>query len=186
MFRTGLSKASFLIGGLLLLTTTVSVAFAQLDAGAKMRGDYGTTGARHSVQSAGTRIGHARQYTQQLYDYSQNCPTGQLQAPVVKLESEQIGNTLQTARKNLEPVKKVATAAKDEEILKRIESIDKHLIAAADHHKMLHMECCKDEAGNETVENCCSDLMTELDKALAEHAALIRQLKPKAPTKPAG
>jgi hypothetical protein len=186
MFRREMKMASILAGSILLLTATASVAFAQLDAGAKLRGDYGYTGARHSVQGAGTRIGHAREYTQQLYTYAQGCPTGTLQPPIVKQESEQIGNTIQAARQNLDSVKKVAATAKDEDILKRIESIDKHLVAAADHHKMLHMECCKDEAGNEAIGNCCSDLMTELDKALAEHAALIRQLKPKAPVKPAG
>lgn len=186
MFGLRTTRASILAGSMLLLTATVSVAFAQLDAGAKARGDYGYTGARHSLQGAGTRIGHAREYTQQLYDYAQGCPTGGLQPPIVKQESEQIGNTIQAARKNLEPVKKVAATAKDDDILKKIESIDKHLVAATEHHKMLHMECCKDEAGNESIGNCCSDLMTELDKALAEHAALIRQLKPKAPVKPAG
>lgn len=101
MFDLRMTRASILAGSILLLTATASVAFAQLDAGAKARGDYGYTGARHSLQGAGTRIGHAREYTQQLYDYSQSCPTGALQPPVVKQESEQIGNTIQAARKNL-------------------------------------------------------------------------------------
>lgn len=179
MLRIPFSKAAVMGLGLLLATSAVSVAFAQLDAGAKARGDYGYTGARHSFQSGGTRIGHAREYTQQLYNYSQGCAPGQLQPGVVKSESEQIGNTIQTARKSLDSVKKVATTAKDEDVVKRLESIDKHLLAAVDHHKMLHMECCKDEVGNESVGNCCSDLMTELDKALAEHAALNRMLKVK-------
>jgi len=173
-----------LVAGLVAIAATNSAVYGQLDAGAKARGDYGYTGARHSVQAAGTRIGHAREYTRQVYDYSRNCPPGSIQAPVVKMESEQIGSTIQTARKNLDSVKSVANKAKDEDIVKRIDTIDKHLAAAAEHHKMLHMECCKDEVGNEAAGNCCNDLMVELDKALAEHAALLRQLKPASPIKP--
>lgn len=130
----------------------------------------------YSAYSAGTRLNDARQYTQQLYDYTQCAPAPQLQPMITKVESEHIGQTIQAAKQNLAVVKKEAEKSDDKAILKKLESIDKHLVSAVEHHKKMHMECCKDEVNGKSTGTCCDELMTELDKALSEHASLMRLL----------
>jgi hypothetical protein len=137
---------------------------------------YSASPGGYSAYSAGTRLYDARQYTQQLYDYTQCAPASQLQPVVTKVESEHIGQTIQAAKQNLAIVKTEAEKAGDKAILKKLESIDKHLVSAMEHHKKMHMECCKAEIDGGAAANCCDELMTELDKALAEHASLMRLL----------
>lgn len=137
---------------------------------------YSASPGGYSAYSAGTRLYDARQYTQQLYDYTQCAPAPQLQPAITKVESEHIGQTIQAAKQNLAVVKKEAEKSGEKTILKKLESIDKHLQLAMDHHKTMHMECCKNEIDGKMTGTCCDELMTELDKALAEHSSLMRLL----------
>ncbi len=151
--------------------------FAQTRPVWQQKTDYLNNGpAGYSAHSAGTRLYDARQYTQQLYDYSQCAPAQQVMPAVTKVESEHIGQTIQAAKQSLAVVKKDAEATGNKAILKKLESIDKHLVSAAAHHKMMDMECCKEKVDGPATAKCCDELMTELDKALAEHASLIRLL----------
>jgi hypothetical protein len=58
-----------------------------------------------------------------------------------------------------------------------MKSINEHLTAAAKHHTMLHEECCKDSVDGAVCMTCCNNILLELDKAQAEHDALIRSLE---------
>lgn len=175
------SRSMIVTASLFVLSTS---AFAQTRPVWQQKTDYLNNGPAgysaspggYSAYSAGTRLYDARQYTQQLYDYTQCAPAQQLQPAITKVESEHIGQTMQAAKQNLAVVKKEAEKSGDKNILKKLESVDKHLVAAMDHHKKMHMECCKDEINGKTTGTCCDELMTELDKALAEHASLMRLL----------
>jgi hypothetical protein len=137
--------------------------------------------AGYSARAAGQRIYQAREYSQQLYEYARPAPAQSIPTVVTKVEAEHIGQTLDAAKQNLAVVKKDAEKTNDKAILKKLELIDAHLAKAAEHHKMMNMECCKEKVDGEAVAGCCDNLMTELDKALAEHASLIRLLGGKAP-----
>jgi hypothetical protein len=68
-------------------------------------------------------------------------------------------------------------AGTDPETIAALKSVNQHLAAAAKHHAMLHEECCKDSVDGSVCMNCCNNILLELDKAQAEHDALIRSLE---------
>lgn len=116
----------------------------------------------------------ARTYSRGVYEYATRAP--KMATVVTESDSELIGQTLQSAKKDVSTMRKENPS--DKEILARLDEIDKHLAAALAQHKTMHEECCKDEPNAEMTMECCNDLMKELDKAIAEHAALMRKLYP--------
>lgn len=177
-----ISTLAVMLTGLALSSTA---AFAQRDAGAKMRGEFGT-GFWSSTRSAGRYLQSANEGCQDLYQYAQTAP--KVAPAVAKPASEDIAKNVQAAKKDLGTVRKEATG--DKAVLAKLDAIEKHLAAAMEHHKKMHEECCKDDANSETTAECCSDMLTEIEKAQAEHRALLRLLNPpkpaaagKAPTK---
>ncbi len=177
-----------------VIAVSTTLAFAQnepsLDAGRKIRdggaahgAGYGSSSYRSS-RSAGTYMQSASDGCQGLYQYSYTAPA--IAPPVAKRESEDIGKNVEAAKKELGIVRKEAAANKA--IIAKLDAIEKHLAAAMDHHKMMHEVCCKDQVDGEKSADCCSDMITELEKAQAEQRALMRLLnppKPVAPPKPA-
>ncbi len=135
---------------------------------------YGTRS--FSANAAGNHISNARQYTQQLYDFTQCAPPQQVIPLVTKVESEHIGQTIHTAKQNLSVVKKDLDRPADPAVVKKVETIEKYLEAALKHHKMMDMECCKEKVDGSAVAGCCDEVLTNLDKALAEQASLMRLL----------
>ncbi len=105
-----------------------------------------------------------------------------LPPPVAKRQSEDIGKSVAAATKELAIVRKEAEA--NEAILTKLDAIEKHLAVAMDHHKMMHEVCCKDHVEGEKSADCCSDMITELEKAQAEQRALMRLLNPPKPISP--
>lgn len=162
-----------MLTGLILTSTS---AFAQRDAGAKIRGEFGT-GAYSSTRSAGRYLQSANDGCQDLYQYTYTTPA--VAPPVAKKASEDISKNVDAAKKDLGTVRK--EAASDKAVLAKLDAIEKHLAAAMGHHKMMHEECCKDHVDAEKTADCCSDMITELEKAQAEHRALMRLLNPPKP-----
>jgi hypothetical protein len=147
----------------------------------QQKSDYLMNGpAGYSARAAGQRMHQAREYSQHLYEYARPAPAQSIPIVVTKVEAEHIGQTLHAAAQNLAVVKKDAEKTNDKAILKKLELIDAHLAKATEHHKMMNIECCKDKVDGEAVAGRCDDLITELDKAIAEHASLIRLLGGKA------
>lgn len=164
----------------IILTTCIFVsatpANAQRDP-AQQKVDYLWNGPRsYSANAAGNRIYNARQSTQQLYDYTQCAPPQQVIPMITKVESEHIGQTIHTAQQNLVLVKKDLDKPADPAVVKKVETIEKYLEAALKHHKMMDMECCKEKVDGSAVAGCCDEVLTNLDKALAEQASLMRLL----------
>ena len=155
---------------LLLGAGLPSHAFAQRDAGAKARGDFSPF---WSSQRASRSMRHARDYSEGLYRYSRESKT--VKPEVAKSEAEELGRQIANAQKHVGDVR--TQIGDDKKAAAAVDSIQKHLDSAAASHAKLHAECCKDVVDGQVCSECCSDVTKELEKAMAEHDALMRQLK---------
>lgn len=129
-----------------------------------------------SNQRASRSMRHARDYSRDLFIYSRDVAA--VEPDVAKSESEQLGKNIAAAQRDLEDVgKKVGD---DKEALASLEVINKHLASAAATQKTLHEECNKAKVDAGVCTHCCNMITKELEKAMAEHAALMRRLDLKA------
>jgi hypothetical protein len=165
---TGLAVAVLLAGAV------PSPAFAQRDAGAKARGDFSPF---WSSQRASRSMRHARDYSEGLYRYSRESKA--ISPQVAKAEAEELGRQITNAQQHVGAVR--AEIGDDKKAAAAVDSIQKHLDSAAASHAKLHAECCKDMVDGQVCGDCCSDVTKELEKAMAEHDALVRQLNLDAP-----
>jgi len=174
--RIWLGTALAVVGSLILLPTPVH---AQKDAGAKIRGEHSVPS--WSSRSSARRITAARDYARDFQGHIAVNPKPE--PAVVKEATKEIGNNLDEAKKHLAQLKKDFAGNKD--AIAGIDSIEKQLTAAFDHHKAL-CECCEKETFSaiEAME-CCKDLATHLDKILEQHDELMLKLSPKAAPAPA-
>lgn len=124
-------------------------------------------------QRASRSIRHARDYSRDLYRYSRDAQV--VRPDVAKSESEELGRNIDMAKQELAAVGKAYEG--DKEVQTTLEAINKHIAKAAEVHKQLHEECCKDAPDGGVTMHCCSEITKELDKAAAEHAALMRTLE---------
>lgn len=171
IFYHGLISRSLL--GLAIVLLASAPAMAQLPAGHKITGGYKSF---WSGKSASRHLRHARDYAAGTHEY-----LAQSAQPDPKVVEEQAAETL----RNLEAAKKHFAAirkdyAGDKETLTAIDRIEKHLNAAIEHHGKL-CECCKDKGFQAIMAmECCNEMSKELEAALTEHDALMRQLATKA------
>ena len=94
-----------------------------------------------------------------------------------KSESEELGRNIGKAQKEMTVARQ--EAGNDAGALASLKSAEQHLAAAAEHHKMLHEECCKDAVDGSVCMKHCNQILLELDKAQAEQDALIRAIEMK-------
>jgi hypothetical protein len=147
-------------------------ALAQRDAGAKIRGEHSVP--FWSSRSSARRITAAHDYARDFQRYLAVNPKPD--PAVVKEVTTQIGNSLEEAKKHLAQLKKDFAGKK--EAVAGIESLDKDLAGAFEHHQLL-CDCCEKESFDKikTME-CCADLAKHLDKILTDHDALMHKLSP--------
>ena len=165
------------ISGFAIAVFVTSVVLASPEIAAAQSGyglDY-TQRAKVGVQDSYRSTRRARDAAGDTYDYSRD--TNRMEPAEAKAKSEELGRDISNAHKAL--VKARKEADKDAETLSALKSIEKHLTAAADQHKMLHEECCKDAVEGSVCMKHCSQILTELDKAQAEQGALIRSMEMK-------
>lgn len=115
---------------------------------------------------------HASDYSRDLYQYSRSVDT--VDPEVAKSEAKALGDNIVAAQKELAGVRK--EAGDDKETLQAVESIEKHLGNAAAMHKTLHEACNMTSVDGKASAHCCSVITKELEKAMAEHSALIRNI----------
>ena len=151
-----------------------TAALAQRDAGAKARGEFGK--GFWSNQRASRNMRHARDYSRGFYRYSREART--IQPEVAKTESAELGRNIDAAKKELATVRE--EYAGDKEVLASLKVIEDHLTKAAAQHKTLHAACQQDTVDGTVGMECCNVITKELEKAMAEHAALMRKLEIKA------
>ena len=122
MQKSFLSKS--LVGmALALIMAISSPIFAQRDAGAKMRGEFGVFG-----NSASRSMQNARAYYQDYRQYVQSAPAQKINPEVAKHVSDAIGDYIEKSQKHMAWMRK--QAAGDKETLVSIDLIDKSRRAA--------------------------------------------------------
>ena len=126
-----------------------------------------------SNQRTSRSVRHARSYSRGIYKYSRNAD--KIDPAVAKSESEELGHNITKAQKDLAMARQ--EAGNDAKTLTALKTVEQHLTTAAEHHKMLHEECCKEEVEGSVCMKHCSQILLELDKAQAEQDALIRSME---------
>lgn len=128
-----------------------------------------------SNQRTSRSIRHSRDYARDIYRYSRDAD--QITPATAKEESEELGRNIAKAQKELATAR--AEAGNDAKTLAALKSIEQHLAVAAQHHQMLHEECCKSSVDGMVCMDCCNNILLELDKAQTEQDALIRSMEMK-------
>lgn len=145
------------------------VAFAQIrDAGSKIRDE--------AVQGheARTYQRHAQDRAQILYyQYAQ---------PQPQVTRQQATETVAAIRKDIKAAdtalaKLKAAHAKEPEVVKQIEAIEKHQAKAHEVCSMTEKECAKEHGDHAFCAACCSQMWHELDAAQSETQKLLKMLK---------
>lgn len=153
-----------------------SAVFAQKDAGSKARGE--SADSFWSSKYSSRRVQHARDYARDFHSYVNANP--QPDPVVVKEVTSEIGRNIEEAQKHLATMKKDFSS--DKETVTAIEKLEKQLVAAVDHHKMLCV-CCEQTTFDQIkTMACCNDLAKQLDNFNADHDELMRKLSHKPTT----
>lgn len=116
-------------------------------------------------------INHARDYARDIYSYSTRVPV--VTPLVIKSESEWLGQNIAGAQKQVTVLKEQFKDSPGK--LASVKTIDQYLTKAAELQKELHKECCKDTVDGMVCAKYSSNIVKELDKAAAEHEALLRE-----------
>ena len=148
-----------------------STAWAQRDAGAKMRGEYNFYG-----RSAGSSMRGARDYSNYYREYAQGAPEKQVNPEVAREAADAIGTYITKARRHFAWMRTQAEGAKDQETLVSLDLIDKHLATAAKSHHEMHETCLKANVEAAGSMKCCQEIDDELAAAIAEHDKLMKRL----------
>lgn len=164
----------------LVVMIVAAAAAAPATALAQRKSPGGLTGgdrlrpqSTYSNQRASRSINHARDYSRDIYQYSRTPRT--IQPSVAKSEAEELGRNITSAQKDLVVVREEVVS--DPAAAAPLNSIDQHLAAAEKQHAMLFEECCKESVDGLTCMKHCNQILLELDKAHAEHDALMRSME---------
>lgn len=121
-------------------------------------------------QRASRSLQHGREYARDFHRFSRDA---RYFAPTVaRSEAQFLGQVIQRAQ-----VASVATAAElgsDPTMKAACDRLQGHLAAASEHLAVLDEECCKNPVDGTACAACCSRVLLELDKAQAEHDAILR------------
>jgi hypothetical protein len=166
MKRTQRISCGLTLSTVVVLMAAGSLAMAQKPFRPNMYDRWGQNRSQRSMR-------HARDYSRDLYSYCREVK--KVQPEVVTAESEKIGSNIVASQKELSAVRKAA--AGDQATLATLEAIEKQLAKAAEIHKTLHAECGKDQIDSGVCGHCCSEITKELEKAMADHAALMRKIE---------
>lgn len=146
-------------------------AYAQRDAGSKIRGEYNFYGG-----AAGRSMRGAREYTQSYREYVRTAPQQKVEPQVAKETADAIGDYITKAEKHFAWMRKQAQAGNDKETLTSLDSIDKNLADAKKHHASLCEFCEKETVDAKDSMQCCQEIDAALAKAISEHDKLMKRL----------
>ena len=100
---------------------------------------------------------------------------------IVQVATDEIGDYITKSEKHLAWMRRQAEAQKDKETLSSLDSIDRNLAAAKQHHATLCSQCMEDNVDAKAAMACCQTIDDALGKAIAEHDALMKRLGEKQP-----
>ena len=166
------SKILVAVGTVAFLATAVAFAAQKpsyLDAGAKMRGEFGRGFRPHTAK---TYTWQARTNASVLYHYGQQYP--QLPPATAQEHVREIRRNLDAARK--EYAKIGSGLSQEMELKPHIDAIDKRLAAADKVCRMLEQHVTAGALNRQTMCAHCADLTKELKALEAEHDALMKKL----------
>ena len=115
----------------------------------------------------------AQQRSQVLYYYAQS------KEPVPMAEAKElvVGVKRDLAASDAALAKLKTAHAKEPEVVKLIESIEKHHAKAHEVCGMAEEACMKEHGDHVVIGNCCSEMYHEIDAAKSETAKLLKMLK---------
>lgn len=161
--------------GILLASVAVLLAaqsaFAQRDAGSKIRGEYNFYG-----NSAARSMRSARESSEAYREYVRTAPEKKVNPEVAKAAADSIGDYIAKAQKHMAWMRKQAEAGNDKETLTALTTIDKNLADAAKSHADMHETCLKDTVDGAATLDCCKVIDDSLAKAIADHDKLMKRL----------
>lgn len=170
MLRISKFAVSSLVLGLALIGSIATPAHAQKVRDSVSRHQSAEKGFFESSRTS-RHINNARTYSSDVYRYAR---APQPIAPqVLKSESTLLGQEIAHAQResvNLGTVLKSTQGQGD-----ALKTLNGHLDAAAAKHKELTSECMKDNPDPMKCAMCASQITKELDKAHAEHEAIVRE-----------
>jgi hypothetical protein len=155
------------------IATLLSIpsAFAQRDAGSKIRGEYNFYGGSASRSMRG-----ARETSQAYRQYVRTAPQQKVNQEVAKEAADAIGNYITKAQKHMAWMRKQAETSNDKQALTSLDSIDKNLADAAKSHANLCEYCLKETVEAKGSMECCQEIDAALAAAIAEHDKLMKRL----------
>jgi hypothetical protein len=165
----------------ILPLATILIASAIVSSPSDCYAQRGTSGLKGAArpdsgwrnQRTSSSVRHARSDARGIYRYSRDAK--QIEPAVAKSESEELGHNIAMAQKEIATARQ--EAGNDAKTLASLKLVEQHLTAAAEHYTMLHEECGKDTVDATACMVQCNHILLELDKAQAEHDALIRSLE---------
>ncbi len=146
-------------------------AFAQRDAGSKIRGEYNFYGGSASRSMRG-----ARETSQAYRQYVQSAPQQKVNQEVAKEAADAIGSYITKAQAHMAWMRKQATTSNDMAALTSLDSIDKNLADAKKHHESLCEYCEKEDVEAKGSMECCQEIDASLAAAITEHDKLMKRL----------
>lgn len=146
-----------------------STAYAQRDAGSKIRGEYGFYG-----NSGGSAMRSARDYSHYYRQYAQQAQP--VNPEVAREAADSIGTYLIKAQRHFAWMRTQAQAGNDKDTLAALDDIDKNLAAAAKSYHEMHDTCLKASVDSGASMKCCQQIDEHLSKAITEHDKLMKRL----------
>jgi hypothetical protein len=154
-----------------VLLFATEAAFAQRDAGSKIRGEYNFYGG-----AAGRSMRGAREYTQSYREYVRTAPQQKVEPQVAKETADAVGDYITKSEKHFAWMRKQAQTGNDKETLTSLDAIDKNLADAKKHHASLCEYCEKETVDAKDSMQCCQEIDASLAKAISEHDKLMKRL----------
>ena len=170
MLHVAKFAVSSLVFGVALIGLAVAPTYAQGVRDSVSRHQSAEKGFFESSRTS-RHINNARTYSSDVYRYAR--APQQLTPQVLKSESTLLGQEITHAQRetaNFGTVLKQNPSQVD-----ALKTLNGHLEAAAAKHKELTSECMKDNPDPMKCAMCASQITKELDKAHAEHEAIVRE-----------
>lgn len=164
-------KTSSVVLTVAAMAMIASTAFAQRDAGAKIRGEYSFYG-----NSGGSAMRSARDSSTYYRQYVQAAPAQQVNPEVAREAADTIGTYITKAQRHMAWMRQQASAANDKETLTALDSIDKNLATARKAHHEMHDACLKVTVDGGASMKCCQQIDEALAAAIADHDKLMKKL----------
>lgn len=167
-----INKSATLVAVLAIATLLgMPSAFAQRDAGSKIRGEYNFYGGSASRSMRG-----ARETSQAYRQYVRTAPEQKVNQELAKEAADAIGTYITKAQAHMAWMRKQAETSNDKQTLTSLTSIDKNLAAAAKSHKDMHEMCTQANVDAAGSMKCCQEVDDSLAAAIAEHDKLMKRL----------